>query len=61
MSTNRLREIAPLVRDAGIKISQELGYQGAKYRPLAAERASVRAERKVRRERPVSRRKIAAK
>ena len=61
MSANRLREIAPLVRDAGIKISHELGFQGTKNHPVALERATARHERKVRRERPVSRRKIAAK
>jgi IclR family acetate operon transcriptional repressor len=37
MSMARLRELAPLIQDAGLKISAELGYQkpaGASYKPL---------------------------
>jgi IclR family transcriptional regulator, KDG regulon repressor len=30
MSTARLRQIAPLIRDAGLKISEQLGYQASK-------------------------------
>jgi DNA-binding IclR family transcriptional regulator len=30
MSTGRLRQIAPLIRDAGLKISRQLGFQPAK-------------------------------
>jgi len=60
MSTNRLREIAPLVRDAGLKISHDLGFLGTKTRPVAGERATVQRGPKVRIVRPVSRAKIAA-
>jgi len=30
MSMMRLRQLAPLIQDAGIKISRELGYQASK-------------------------------
>jgi DNA-binding IclR family transcriptional regulator len=33
MSTARLRQIAPLIRDAGLKISEQLGYQAPKKMP----------------------------
>ena len=61
MSTNRLREIAPLVRDAGLKISHDLGFPGAKSRPVGVERATVQRGPKVRMGRPVLRAKVAAK
>jgi IclR family KDG regulon transcriptional repressor len=61
MSTNRLREIAPLVRDAGLKISRDLGFLGTKNRPVAVERATVQRGPKVRIDRRVLRAKIAAK
>jgi IclR family transcriptional regulator, KDG regulon repressor len=61
MSTNRLREIAPLVREAGLKISRELGSMGTATRPVAAARTAVQRGPKVRTVHPVSRARIAAK
>lgn len=40
MSVTRLRQLAPLVQDAGLKISRELGYQF----PTAPEMTSARAD-----------------
>jgi IclR family transcriptional regulator, KDG regulon repressor len=61
MSTNRLREIAPLVREAGLKISQELGFMGNATRPAAATRGTAQRGSKVRTVHPVLRAKTAAK
>src|ERR1700722_11622450 len=41
MSAARLREIAPLVREAGLKISYALGFSAAAARPIAPARPSV--------------------
>lgn len=61
MSTNRLREIAPLVREAGLKISQELGFMGKATRPVATARGTAQRGSKVRTVHPVLRAKTAAK
>jgi len=61
MSTNRLREIAPLVREAGLKISRDLGFMGTATRPVAAARTAIQRGPKVRTVHPVLRAKIAAK
>jgi len=61
MSTNRLREIAPLVREAGLKISHDLGFMGTATRPVTAARAAAQRGPKVRTVHPVSRARIAAK
>lgn len=61
MSTNRLREIAPLVREAGIKISQELGFMGKATRPVATARGTAQRGSKVRTVHPALRAKTAAK
>jgi len=61
MSTNRLREIAPLVREAGLKISRELGFMGIAARPVATARGMAQRGSKVRTVHPVLRAKTAAK
>jgi IclR family transcriptional regulator, KDG regulon repressor len=61
MSTTRLREIAPLVREAGLKISRDLGFIGAGARPVVATRFSAQRGAKSRTVRPVMRAKVAAK
>jgi IclR family KDG regulon transcriptional repressor len=61
MSTTRLREIAPLVREAGLKISRDLGFIGAGTRPVVAARHSAQRGAKSRTVRPVMRAKVAAK
>jgi IclR family transcriptional regulator, KDG regulon repressor len=61
MSTTRLREIAPLVREAGLKISHDLGFTGNGIRPVAAAWPSVQHEPKVRAGHRVLRANTAAK
>jgi DNA-binding IclR family transcriptional regulator len=61
MSTTRLREIAPLVREAGLKISRDLGFIGTGARPVAAARPLAQRGAKLRTVRPVLRAKLAAK
>jgi IclR family transcriptional regulator, KDG regulon repressor len=61
MSTARLREIASLVRDAGLKISRELGFNPAASRPVSTLRPAASRGPKARAIRPVLRAKIAAK
>lgn len=61
MSTNRLREIAPLVREAGLKISQELGFMGNATRSVATARGTAQRGSRVRTVHPVLRAKTAAK
>lgn len=61
MSTARLREIAPLARDAGLKISRELGFNPAAGRPVATLRPAAPGGAKARAIRPVLRAKVAAK
>jgi DNA-binding IclR family transcriptional regulator len=61
MSSARLREIASLVRDAGLKISRELGFNPAASRPASALRPAASRGSKARAIRPVLRAKIAAK
>jgi len=48
MSPARLREIAPLVREAGLKISQSLGFRSAAARPIAPARPAVQRRPKGR-------------
>jgi IclR family KDG regulon transcriptional repressor len=59
MSTARLREIAPLVRQAGLEISQELGYKAEPSRPVSA--ASSPSSYKPRAAQSVRRAKVANK
>jgi len=61
MSTARLREIAPLVRDAGLTISRDLGFNPATIRPVATLRPAPSRGSKQRAIRPVLRAKIAVK
>ena len=61
MSTARLREIASLVRDAGLKISRELGFNPTASRPASTLRPAASPGSKARAIRPVLRAKIAAK
>jgi len=61
MSTARLREIASLVRDAGLKISRELGFSPAAGRPVSTIRPPAPRGPKPRAMRPVLRAKVAAK
>lgn len=61
MSTARLREIASLVREAGLKISRELGFSPTMSRPASILRPAASRGPKARAIRPVSRAKIAAK
>ncbi|HVO57010.1 MAG TPA: IclR family transcriptional regulator [Dongiaceae bacterium] len=55
MSTTRLREIAALVREAGQKISQELGFNPASVRSAVNVRPSSTRARKVRSPQHISR------
>lgn len=61
MSNTRLREIAPLIREAGLKISRELGFAGNGTRSIAAEQQSAQRRPKLQTAHPVLREKIAAK
>jgi IclR family transcriptional regulator, KDG regulon repressor len=61
MSTARLREIAPLVRDAGLKISRDLGFSATATHSVATARPTVPRGSTVRTARPALRAKIAAK
>jgi IclR family transcriptional regulator, KDG regulon repressor len=61
MSTARLREIAPLVREAGLKISHDLGFGESGGRPLATARPTAQRGAKARTAHPVLRAKIVAK
>jgi IclR family KDG regulon transcriptional repressor len=61
MSTSRLREIAPLVREAGLKISHELGFAASAKRETAGARPAVQRAVKSRMVRAALRAKIAAK
>ena len=61
MSTARLREIASLVREAGLKISQELGFNAVAGRPANAGRPSASRGIKQRAIRPLLRATTAAK
>ena len=61
MSTTRLREIAPLVREAGLKISHDLGFSATATRPVAPARPSLQRGSKVRPPHSILRAKIAAK
>jgi IclR family KDG regulon transcriptional repressor len=61
MSTARLREIASLVSEAGLKISRELGFTSTGKREVAAVRPLGPRGAKARTARPVLRAKIAAK
>jgi IclR family transcriptional regulator, KDG regulon repressor len=61
MSPARLREIAPLVREAGLKISCALGFRTAAARPIAAARPSAQRRSKGRAAHSTSRAKKAAK
>jgi len=61
MSAARLREIASLVREAGLKISRELGYNAAVYRPVSTLRPAAARVPKVRAIRRGLRAKLAAK
>ncbi len=61
MSTARLREIAALVREAGLKISSELGFSATAKREVAVVRPLARRGSETRNARLASRTKIAAK
>ncbi|MGH9756161.1 MAG: IclR family transcriptional regulator [Candidatus Acidiferrales bacterium] len=61
MSTARLREIAPLIREAGLKISRDLGFSGNETRSIAKEQQSAQRRPKLQTAHPVLREKIAAK
>jgi IclR family transcriptional regulator, KDG regulon repressor len=61
MSTSRLREIAPLVREAGLKISHELGFAATAKRETTATRAAAQRGVKPRMVRSALRATIAAK
>jgi DNA-binding IclR family transcriptional regulator len=61
MSTARLREIAPLVRDAGLKISRDLGFGATSIRSASAARTTVPRGSTARTAGPALRAKIAAK
>jgi IclR family transcriptional regulator, KDG regulon repressor len=61
MSTTRLREIAPLVREAGLKISRDLGFNVTAAPTVAPLRPSVQRGPKVRTVHSLARAKIAAK
>jgi DNA-binding IclR family transcriptional regulator len=61
MSPTRLREIAPLVREAGLKISYALGFSPAAARPIVPARPSVLRRSKGRTVRSTLRAKRAAK
>jgi IclR family acetate operon transcriptional repressor len=61
MSPARLREIAPLVRDAGLKISHALGFSAAAARPIAPARPSMKHQSENRTAYPILRVKRAAK
>jgi len=61
MSTSRLREIAPLVREAGLKISRELGFVATAKREPAAPHIALQRGTKARIVHTSLRRKKAAK
>lgn len=61
MSTTRLREIAPLIREAGLKISRDLGFMMSEIRSIAIVQPSVQRGPKLQTAHPVLRAKIAAK
>jgi DNA-binding IclR family transcriptional regulator len=61
MSPTRLREIAPLVREAGLKISYALGFSPAAARPIGPARPSVLRRSKGRTVRSTLRAKRTAK
>ncbi|HEY2458915.1 MAG TPA: IclR family transcriptional regulator [Candidatus Acidoferrum sp.] len=61
MSTARLREIASLVSEAGLKISRELGFASTGMREVSAVRPTGPRGAKARAARPVLRAKIATK
>ena len=61
MSTARLREIAALVREAGLKISSELGFSATAKREVAVVRPPGRRGSEARNARLAPRTKIAAK
>lgn len=61
MSTARLREIAALVREAGLKISSELGFSATAQRDPVDPRPFTRRAPKARVARPTPRVKITAK
>jgi DNA-binding IclR family transcriptional regulator len=47
MSLTRLRELAPLIQEAGLKISKHLGYQGASETNLRPSEETARGEKSV--------------
>jgi IclR family transcriptional regulator, KDG regulon repressor len=48
MPMNRLRQLAPFIQDAGLKISRELGYQGARFGAAAPDAGRTDARPAVR-------------
>ena len=61
MSTARLREIAPLVREAGLKISHDLGFSATVARPVATARPQAQRGARTQITQSILRAKSAAK